>query len=268
MGTMKTYVRDRVTVDAKHALELAEQQEALVHYGLRGRMRELIAQRILRPWFPPYIGCGTGTIIQGSVDETRTATQDDIIIFDRTLMPPILIEEIAAEGVFLNNSVLARIEVKSRLTAAEIEKFAKAAKEYSGTGFVVEGHSPALMKMLKARSALLAMKSDTENASTEITRYVQGLEAASCPEAAASIFCVTSNGLWMLRQTPEGSIKWHRLKSGEPAQRLACFVAILSATIADAHLERTGVDRSNTLARGIGLYFPRADEWEIEPAVN
>ena len=149
---MKTYVRDRVVADSRHALALATQQDALAHYGLRGRMRELIAQRLLRPWFPPYVGCGTGTIIHG--EEHRTSTQDDLIVFDRTLMPPILIEEIAAEGVFLNNSVLARIEVKSKLSSTEIAGYAIAAKEYSQIGFVIEGaHHSTRLSIGKPRNA-------------------------------------------------------------------------------------------------------------------
>ena len=132
----------------------------------------------------------------------------------------------------------------------------------------LRGHTEKFQKeKLITRSALLAIKSDTNNASTEITRYIQGLTKATCPQEAASIVCVACNGLWMLRKAG-GAVGWHRLKSDDPAQRLACFVAVVSSTIAEAHLERTGVDRDETLARGIGLYFPTQDEWEIEPALG
>jgi hypothetical protein len=145
--------------------------------------------------------------------------------------------------------------VKSKLSSTEIAGYAIAAKEYSQIGFVIEGHTEKFQKeKLITRSALLAIKSDTNNASTEITRYIQGLTKATCPQEAASIVCVACNGLWMLRKA-DGAVGWHRLKSDDPAQRLACFVAVVSSTIAEAHLERTGVDRDETLARELAFIF-------------
>jgi hypothetical protein len=111
---MKDYLRDRVRLDAQHAINLAAAQASLPHAGLKGRMRELVAVQLFQPWLPPYTGCGTGMVIHGGHAGFREFTQDDILIFDRTLIPPILVSDLAQEGVFLNNGVLLRVEVKSK----------------------------------------------------------------------------------------------------------------------------------------------------------
>jgi hypothetical protein len=50
--------RDRVVVDSQHAIALAKQQQAVEHHGLKGRLREIIAQCLLRPWLPPFWSSG------------------------------------------------------------------------------------------------------------------------------------------------------------------------------------------------------------------
>ena len=189
--------------------------------------------------------------------------RDDLVLYDRSLMPPILIEEAANEGVFLNNSVLARIEVKSALNATEIKSYLNAAKSYSSVGFVA---SPGLSQHTKdnlfVRNCLLAFGSDTKNPTTEIERYIEALQKTECSPTLCSVLCVVGNGLWMLRSSPEGKIGWYRLKSDSGSQQLACFVASISSTLFHAHLERTGGDPASTFEAGIGLYFPHNDEWE------
>ena len=60
----------------------------------------------------------------------RQSTQDDIIVYDRSLVPPVLASpNHAPEGIFLYNSVLARIEVKSTLTRAGTVAFVRASNE-------------------------------------------------------------------------------------------------------------------------------------------
>jgi len=259
---MKDYLRERVVIDAQHAIALAAQQSPLEHSGLKGRLRELVAQQLLRPWLPPYVGCGTGTIIHGLKDDFRKSTQDDIIVYDQTLMPSILIQESVAEGVFLNNSVLCRIEIKSRLNAKEISNFVEASKEFTTIAYVVPPqvqHETASRHFI-SRSCLLAFGSDLQPG-TEFARFAKMLKQVQCSHECCSIICVVGNGLWMLR--PHNDLrKWFRLRTADAAQQLACFVAVISNTIFQAHCERTVLGPSNSLAAGIGLYFPTQEEWE------
>src|SRR2546425_709205 len=60
-------------------------------------------------------GSGTGMIVD-VLDQLRESTQEDIVVFDRSLMPAVLAHPTNAEGVFPVDGVLMRIEVKSTLT--------------------------------------------------------------------------------------------------------------------------------------------------------
>jgi hypothetical protein len=270
---MTAYIRERVILEARHAIALADQQSDVQHPGLRGRLREIVALRLLRPWLPPYVGCGTGTIINGENDKHQQR-QDDLIIFDRTLMPPILIEETISEGIFVNNGVLLRIEVKSKINAAEVKSFAAATRDFTEIGPVLrpglkisDDTTCARPPQISQRSALLAFDSDVRVPENEIRRYSSALS----DQKAASILCVLGVGLWMLRKSrDDGSIRWHRLRSDQEQkeQQLACFTAIVSTTVSGAHCERSGINPNSTLSEGIGLFFPKEDEWEIEKAVS
>ena len=138
---MNEYLLSRLRADAAHILAQARNEEQLQHQGLKGRFRELLIDNLLAPWLPPYILCGTGMIIAAE-NQVRQNTQDDIIIYDRSLVPPILASpNHAPEGVFLYNSVMARIEVESTLTRADLSRFYPIFKRnccfavFSATGF-------------------------------------------------------------------------------------------------------------------------------------
>ncbi len=126
---MDNYILDRLRADAAYLLIAAKNEEKLQHRGIRGRFRELLLDNLLRPWLPPDISCGTGMIIAAE-NKVRQATQDDIIVYDNALTPPVLVSRHhAPEGVFLYNSVIARVEVKSIVTRADIVSFVRASKE-------------------------------------------------------------------------------------------------------------------------------------------
>jgi len=109
---MNSYLRERVRADAAHLVARATVERAVAHKGLRGRFRELLVDALLAPWLPPYAGCGTGMIVD-VLDRVRESTQEDIVVFDRSLVPAVLAHPAALEGVFPVDGVLMRIEVKS-----------------------------------------------------------------------------------------------------------------------------------------------------------
>ena len=121
---MKDYVKKQLEMHASGAIAKCR-SSAVPHKGLKGTFREIIMSDLLAPFLPPPISVGTGTIINGVEDWVRVCNQDDIIIFDSSLMPPLLVGS-GQTGVFLFNSVLGRIEVKTKITNAELKKFVAA----------------------------------------------------------------------------------------------------------------------------------------------
>ncbi len=133
---MNSYILDKIQADSLHLINLSENEEKVQHAGLRGRLRELLIDNILTPWLPPYVLSGTGTIIEAE-NLKRESTQDDIILFDKTLAPPILGLNNTKEGIFLFNSVLARVEVKSIVTKVFMKDFCSTSFELSKLRFTV-----------------------------------------------------------------------------------------------------------------------------------
>jgi hypothetical protein len=121
---MKDYIYNRVRADAKRVRELAEVEGRIPHNGVKGRMRELLVDGLIAPWLPDSCAIGTGTIIDTS-GVSRPHNQDDVIIYDRDIMPSVLAASSAKDGVFPFESVLMRIEVKSHLDAAGVRSWSR-----------------------------------------------------------------------------------------------------------------------------------------------
>jgi len=101
----------------KLAMSRAEDACELIHRGLRGRAREIFIRDLLRPFINPNFGICTGIVVDS---EGRQSKQTDIIIYDKSLLPPILLT--AEEGIIPCESTLATIEIKSKLTSEELKK--------------------------------------------------------------------------------------------------------------------------------------------------
>lgn len=93
------------------------------HPGEKGTFRELFVAQLLHPLLPQQYGIGSGVVID---DWGRQSKQSDIIIYDRRLLPPILMAE--GRGLFPIDSVLAIVEVKSKLAARDYIDIVEAAK--------------------------------------------------------------------------------------------------------------------------------------------
>jgi Domain of unknown function (DUF6602) len=83
---------------------------------LKGRAREIFIANILRPYLNPTMGICTGMVTDS---DGNHSAQIDIIIFDRNVVPPFLLTE--GEGIVPIESVLATVEVKSKLTSSEVQ---------------------------------------------------------------------------------------------------------------------------------------------------
>jgi hypothetical protein len=90
--------------------------DCLGHNGLRGAAREMFVKDFLLPFLPPYVGIGTGEIINHL---GRRSKQIDIVLYNRGRLPPVLIGS-GDLGVFPWECVIATIEVKSTLDAGEL----------------------------------------------------------------------------------------------------------------------------------------------------
>jgi hypothetical protein len=89
----------------------------LTHQGVQGTVLEILVRGLFRPLLPADIGTGTGQILECSTG--RLSPQVDVILYDKSILPPILHDE--SNGIFPIEAVLYAIEVKTTLTRSELQ---------------------------------------------------------------------------------------------------------------------------------------------------
>ena len=257
------YILERLRADAAHTIAVANCEEAIQHAGFRGRLREILVANLLAPWLPPFCKCVTGMIIEAE-NKPRKSTQDDILVIDPSIAPPILANPDGPDGVFLLNSVLLRIEVKSQLTREGLREFVNASSEIIKMKFSKQ--SGCKTKFTHPYSILVAFKSDSSSDEWdyEYNRFREVLKEADYPHALlgfVSAICVVDKGFWFLGGDKQNR-SWCRFVSfkvdddvDRKEDRLAYLVAKASDIAYQAHAERQGRDPSQALEAGIGQFI-------------
>jgi hypothetical protein len=119
-----TTIRDYSTALVKGFIGQAQSISAMQHNLTKGQLRELFVANILKPFLSSQFGVGTGIIVNQKGEESQ---QTDIVIYDTRIIPPFIKEQNI--GVYPAESVIAAIEVKSRLTKNEVESAEIAARK-------------------------------------------------------------------------------------------------------------------------------------------
>ena len=214
---MKTdsYILERLRADAAHTIAVAECEAALQHPGLRGRLREVLTANLLAPWLPPFCKCATGMIVE-SRNKPRKSTQNDILVLDSSLAPPVFAKIGGPEGVFLFNSVLLRIEVQSKFNRKGISDFIDASSEVARMQFHEQPECKT--KFTKPCNILVAFKSDSSSDEWdyEFHRLCAVIKKKQCPPALSgfvSAVCVVDKGFWFLKDSGGAERSWCRLDS-------------------------------------------------------
>ena len=243
----------------------SKNEENIQHHGMRGRFRELLIETVLAPWLPPYAACGTGMIIDAE-DRSREATQDDIIIFDRSLVPGVLASMASSEGVFPLEGVLGRVEVKSTLTRDGLRQAIIAANEIGAMTFAAAAGRtyPLPISLIFAFSSDMGAGADAElDRLFDVTRELGVSWGGNYPELASPIsgLCVIGKGFWAASTVSESG--WVRMKPNHSeGDEVMVFLGAISNTCFINHAIRQGRDPSLSTEAGIGNYALGFDIYE------
>lgn len=96
------------------------------HSVEKGGFREFFLAQLIRPFIPPLFGVGSGVVVDAKGNES---SQADVIIYDSRLLPPVFLA--GGRGVYPIDSVLAVVEVKTKLRKAHYKQLLKAARCFS-----------------------------------------------------------------------------------------------------------------------------------------
>lgn len=191
---MNKLFRDLVVARIAAAVVEARAAAGVPHAGVKGQIREILIRELFRPLLPAAIGVGHGHIV--SSVEGKISSEQDIVIYDQRLVPPVLYER--SLGMFPLECTLATVEVKSRLTAQELRNAdVKAAKLFDfqyQSGVSSTNLPPVGVVVERVVCALFALDTDlSEDGTTEIERY-ESLPGHH-PDALRAI-CVVGRGYW------------------------------------------------------------------------
>ena len=244
---MDNYIFNRIIIDASRVVSLAEQQARIDHPGLKGRFRELLIDGILEPWLPLTVKCCTGTVISSS-NSFRSKTQEDILLVDQSISPSVLIKPHVQEGVYMRNSILARIEVKSILDSSAVNAFKTSCAEYHDLKLDLDNERCIAKKIsVQEINMLFAFKSNANK--DTVFSWINSLT-----DGSISTLCVLNKGFWKIKNNYEWEEYKCKTKNLE-AERLAAFVGVISNTAFSQHISLQGRDRLSSLESGVGQCF-------------
>lgn len=246
------YVHRAIINDARDAITRSASQSSIDHKALRGVLREEILTRILRPWMPPYIFLGKGTIVQTS-NADHLEGEDDIIICDEHVCPPLRADSETRTGIYHYNGVLGRIEVKSRLEKSDIRQFVE--RSHAITGFRIDVRSEAIGPIEGAYNYLLAYHSKAKD-KDELARFREVcLEKHIDPESGfVSLYCVLGKGIYKFGH--ENQRVWVKSSESSEEEQLARFVAIAAEMSVRAHIVRQGRSIEKSLETSLANFLP------------
>jgi len=285
MGIYKQLIIERV----RFAIQAAKAARELEHRGVKGAVREVLIADLFRPLLPSEMGIASGVLIS-SFDEAQS-TQQDIIIFHKGIISPLLFEQ--GPAIVPVESVLCCVEIKSLLNATEVGKAQDGAVSVRGlsrhTGFKNERGEWAGGQSSGVPIFLLALETDLAPDKSEWERYLKAIGDAY-PELTG--ICVPGRGEWHLAE--QGVIfdvdakKYFRLDHGR-LQRTSGFtpptadymeVLRFLANVIEicqrvrekrgmpplsSYFDSTGLDLKKiklTSGESIGQYVAATDDWE------
>jgi hypothetical protein len=257
------FVFEQLKASAAGVIARSKAIDTHKHNGLKGTFREVLVSDLILPWLPPTCGAGTGAVICGYSDQIRKKGQDDIIIYDRSLMPPIFASPQGNLGFFLYNGVLMRIEVKTTIEAAGIDDFIKSSIELCKIGYTFRPDSKFQdQNQIAPLNILIAQKSDQKCVSeggckfAEMTRFNnRASQIVGYGSGAVSMLCILGSGLFVLQPDDDGQPCWMRSSYDDAASQLARCVGILSDWAVKKHVDHQGRDFKGTFESGIGLFM-------------
>lgn len=156
----------------KNAITEAQAANTLTNTGVKGTVLEILISKLFEPLLPSDIGVGTGQVIEQH--SGKMSTQMDIILYDKSIVPPILFDK--TTGIFPIESVLYTIEVKTTLNSTELaiaHESAKKLAEFKYLSGLKDNNGKYIEHTIeKVRSVVFALNTDLSGTGiSEAERY-------------------------------------------------------------------------------------------------
>jgi hypothetical protein len=222
-------LKQSVVAALRRAKELFTMTASLHHAGEKGTWREAFVGELLRPLLPAHLAVGSGIDIDAYGNESK---QTDVIVHDLRRLRPILAAE--SRGIYPIDSVLAVMEIKSKLVASDYQQIADASACFqaqtptnpSGLRIAISGTLPGAATKYPM-VAVLAYQADCDR--DEVERL---LEQAPAGNGRVALIGVLDKGVWWFDQSTGQYVKPPVTGDGVGVEFLALFLSALEG-IAD-----------------------------------
>lgn len=199
--------RSEIRKEVNSALQGYADIAGIDHFGLRGRIREIITEKLIKPILPPGVEIGTGKITDSL---GHLSAETDIIIYSRRILPPLIYGH--STGLFPVEACVYSIEVKSLLTASELQDSLEKTKKLKALRYLHSFHPLNFLNPIGPPSsfvipALFAFSTDLDrDGISEIERYKKyDSDADSAP--LIPVLCIPTRGYWWFKSDEPGR-KW------------------------------------------------------------
>lgn len=204
------------------------------HPGLRGKIREIALNNIIKPLLPDNFEVGNGTVIDYVGNQT---SEIDLVIHSKSILPAVMISD--REGFFPSEASFYAIEVKSRLTSEELRDTVNKAQtikrlQYTSGKYTVDDMAIS-HNIIALIPVLFAFSSDlSADGTTEIERYMRiDQEAKKSPSLAA--ICVVGSGYWYFNAN---RTEWIYYPPSEDYEEVIRFISGILNTLPKTLLSR------------------------------
>jgi len=111
----RTLIQTHTSGIIKGLIERSQSIAGMEHKLLKGELREIFVSNLIKNFLPSNFEVGSGVIVNQKGDQS---SQIDVLIYDKSFLPPFIKE--SNLGVYPAESVLAIIEVRSRLDKTDL----------------------------------------------------------------------------------------------------------------------------------------------------
>ncbi|MCD9517003.1 DUF6602 domain-containing protein [Photobacterium carnosum] len=231
----KNLYQELLRAKIKGAIEEAKAASAISHNGLKGTVLEILISKLFKPLLPSDISIGTGQILDQYTN--KLSNQIDIILYDKSILPPILFDSIT--GIFPIESVLYVIEVKTTLCRNEIVKAHMSAKTLRNFNYLpgMKNHfgNDQHHEIKPIVNAIFALKSDLS--SDEAKRYV---DVYSDDTPYLSDICVAEKGYWF-----NNGYYWYNVDTVDDYDEILSFIGGIMNSYKDIATSRRTPELGN-----------------------
>ena len=223
-------LRAEIIKEVMNALQSFANIGTVDHSGLKGRIREIITEKLLKPLLPPGVETGSGKIIDSQGNQSA---ETDIIIYSRLTLPPLIYGH--STGLYPVEACIYSIEVKSILNATELQDTLKKVRRLRNLRYLesfyphnfINPIGPACSFVIPA---LFAFSSDlSEDGISEIQRY-RKYDRNADTEPLIPVMCIPKKGYWHFNYQETGK-KWIHHSPTQDFDEIVDFIAGFANTV-------------------------------------